>query len=844
FDTACLTATNIPRTNQTAGAISNPGFEFTAKGTYLSYVDSWTNLGFDGAVAGTYSRSGAQSLRIYFTETLAGQSWNATGGYRYSTTAYAFTPTGADRLSGHSNLQAVLVMEFYNATNGLLLSYASNPFLTNAAAGVWSNLTASGIAPNGTVRARTLIGIVGSVTGFSGSVYFDDISQSIVSTGGLTSCGLINNPGFDDGIPGNIDALQLSGDLPAWTWLGGTNGGFIQTSFFYDGAQALAITFPHQLAVQQFAAQTAMSYKVEGRIFNPASQKLQGTTYATFLLQFMIGTNAVATKESGRFLTNSPVDTWVYFAVTSRAPINATGLSGRVACFLQGDEFGDSNFAGAVYYDGLCVTATNIPYTTTTNGALENPGFEDSSCGTAITAIDNWTALGNAGIIDCSIARSGGNSLQIYFPENLVGQGWAATPGDKYASSGFVYSSSSAPLLGSNNALQALVIQEFLNATGGVLISYASNPYTVTNVENTWVSLYAIGVAPMGTVSGRTLVGLVGPTNNFANGVYFDDIGQSVIWTQAPVFSLLRNAGYDDGPPGNADALQLSGDLPNWTWLGGTNAGFVQRSFKSNEEQALAITFPNNLMAQLFPVSQGPNLLRNNGFEIGPANGGSPSNWTVYSEASQESWAAETGTNGMAFHGWVAGGFGGFFQDVSITSGLGGVYSFNVHGNAEPDFKSTSQETWIKIEFWKQGEGSPRFIASNSVYSALTSSPNTWLSFTLTATNNDPDINLVKPVVGFGNAQAPGGAMACRWDNASLTQGSGSGANTGMSYVLEGYIFNPLTERMTGTAYATYLLEFYNDGTDLVSVVDAGRFTTNNAVNTWTKFAVTNRSPW
>ena len=51
---------------------------------------------------------------------------------------------------------------------------------------------------------------------------------------------------------------------------------------------------------------------------------------------------------------------------------------------------------------------------------------------------------------------------------------------------------------------------KFINATGGVIISYASNPYTVTNAENVWIPLHAIGVAPQGTVTGRTLVGLVG----------------------------------------------------------------------------------------------------------------------------------------------------------------------------------------------------------------------------------------------------------------------------------------------------------------------------------------------
>ena len=427
FDTTCVTPTNVPHSNVSSGAIFNPGFEYTANGTKLKYVDSWTNFGFDGAVQSTFKRSGEHALQIFFTETLAGQYWNATGGYRYANSAYAFTPS-TDRFAGHSNLQAVLVMEFLNATGGVLISYASSPFKTNAPANVWSNLTVSGMAPNGTVRARTLVGIVGSTTGYAGSVYFDDVSQSILSTGGTTSCGILQNPGFDDGLPGNIDALQLNGDLPAWVWLGGTNGGFVQTDYKYDGFQALGITFPHQLAVQSFTAQTGMSYVLSGRIMNPAAQRLQDSAYGVFLLQFISGSNVISTKESAHFTTNNAADVWTYFAVTSRAPISGT-FTGRVAAFLQGDHNGDTGFAGVVYYDGLCLTATNIPFTVTTNGALENPGFEDSACGTAFEFVDNWTALGNAGVVDCTVARSGANSLQIYFPANLMQQDWPAGAG-------------------------------------------------------------------------------------------------------------------------------------------------------------------------------------------------------------------------------------------------------------------------------------------------------------------------------------------------------------------------------------------------------------------------------
>ena len=63
------------------------------------------------------------------------------------------------------------------------------------------------------------------------------------------------------------------------------------------------------------------------------------------------------------------------------------------------------------------------------------------SCG-ANFRLSAWT-------LSPSHSRSGANSLQIYFPGTLVQQDWAATPGDKYASSGYVFTASSDKLTGS-----------------------------------------------------------------------------------------------------------------------------------------------------------------------------------------------------------------------------------------------------------------------------------------------------------------------------------------------------------------------------------------------------------
>jgi hypothetical protein len=837
FDSFCVNGTNIAvAPNTQAGALWNPGFEYTSKGTVLKHVDNWTALGAAGNVDNAYARTGENALKFYASETLAAQSWPAVGGYTYGCSTYAFTPSAA-RFSGHSNVQAILVMEFLNVTNGVVMSYASSPFKINAAANVWSNLSVSGVAPMDAVSARTLIGIVGPGTNFAGAVYFDDVSQSVLATGS-THCGVIANPGFDDGIPGNAYLLDQAGNLPAWKWLGGTNAGFVQNTYKLDGQNAMAITFPQNLAAQDFAATTSMSYIVSGYIYNPSTERLAGNCRGSLLLSFFVGTNQVSTKESAIFTTNTPANTWVYFSVTNRAP-SSGAVTGRVSAAFLGDTTG---VGGALYFDSICVTATNIPYTPSQNGAILNPGFEDTAEGSMMIFIDHWKALGLSGVVDSSVAHSGANSLNIYFPGTLVQQDWAAQAGAKYSCSGFVYTASSAKLTGTN--AQAVLVMQFLNATNGVLISYASDLFTSTNAADVWTQLSAIGVAPQGTVTGRTLVGLVGTTNGgFSGSVYFDDIGQRTIWTTAPVYSLLRNAGFDDNPPGNAYDLGVTGDLPAWSWLGGTNAGYIARNVKLNEEQSLAITYPNNLMAQKFVVSTNSgNLLLNAGFEIGPAGGAEAPNWGRYGNGGQENWAAETGTNGYVFPGWVNGGFGGIYQGVSVSMAQGNVFTFSIDGNVEANFTSSANETWMKLEFWVNGESNPRYSLTNDIYSALKANSGTWRTYTMTVTNGVSGINEVRALVGYGNAQDVGGSQAARFDNAVLTQSTGN--NYGKSYVLEGYIYNPSTEKFAGSAYGTYLLQFYNNATDLVSVVDAGKFLASSPTNTWVKFSVTNRAPW
>ena len=605
FDNVSVWETNIPFANSLTGALWNAGFEYTAKGTKLPYVDNWAPLGLAGSVEDFYRRSGANALQLYAPETLSAQYWGATQGTRYACSAYAYTPTGVDRLKGATNLHAVVLLQYMDNTGtNVLVTYESEWFTTNKAAGVWTNLSVSGIAPAGTVSGRTVLALLGTNAGFGGTVWFDDAYQWIMSSTGTMS-GKLRNPGFEDGPPGNAYNLSLGGDLPYWTWYGGTNAGFIATTYKYEGAQALSIVYPGNLCGQRFNAITGNSYIVEGWMYTPTSavEKLAGTAYGVLYLEFyngnyQNGTSAVSVVESAHFTVTNTAGTWQKFSVTNRAPWLGP-ITGRVLCAVMGST---QAYGGAVYFDGLTVMETNFPTANSQSGALWNPGFEYTSEGTILEQIDNWTALGNAGQVAAAYPRSGGRALKLYASETLLAQRWTATPGYRYSSSAYAYTPSADRLQGATN-LHAVVLLQYLDNTTNILATYESAWFRTNNPAAAWTQLTVSGVAPVGTVTGRTVLGLLGTNLGFAGSVWFDDASQALVSTGTTQYGQIYNGGFDDGIVG--DAYFLGANLPNWTWLGGSNAGFVVNDVSLSNGQSLAIVYPNNLAAQNFPATTG-----------------------------------------------------------------------------------------------------------------------------------------------------------------------------------------------------------------------------------------------
>jgi hypothetical protein len=494
-------------------------------------------------------------------------------------------------------------------TGGVVASYSSDAFYaTNYTADTWSNLSVNGKAPSGSVTGRTLCAVLGADDAFAGAVWFDDLSQSVISSGEVTQTGALYNPGFEDGMTGN--AYYLSNSLPNWGWAGGTNAGFIVDAESQSGYQSLQIVYPNNMAYQWFDAETGMSYIVEGYMMTPSSGGITDTTaFASLLLEFYdpegnLATTSVSSVSTEQLTHESDKDTWLYFSVTNHAPWSGP-CSGKVSCaFLDLEE----PYAGAsVFFDSLSVTATNIPVPANSqSGALWNPGFEYSARGTKLPYIDNWENLGFDGNVDGALARSGDQALKITYPETLLAQYWTAVPGYKYSTEAWISSPSGDNKFTTSTNCTAVLLLQYLDETGtNILQTYMSDPYTGDADADVWSNLMAIGVAPAGTVTGRTVCAVLGYDDAFSGAVWFDDVSQSLVSTGTSLSGLIYNGGFDDGVPGNCYNLATNNGLLGWKWFGGDDAGYIGGDYAKDGEQCALMTWPNNFLVQEWTATSG-----------------------------------------------------------------------------------------------------------------------------------------------------------------------------------------------------------------------------------------------
>jgi hypothetical protein len=162
-----------------ADLLSNPGLE---GGTGLSDIPDWTSWGSSGTLEGGYYHGGSQSVRTWWNDTGFYQDFTATEGENYELTGYMYSPSGGDNYTwdGGNQTYACIRMEWRDSGDGLISSVDSTHFTPDNAADVWTEVTASGVAPAGTAVGRVVFLIDGAGPG-GGTVAFDDIDVTAVA---------------------------------------------------------------------------------------------------------------------------------------------------------------------------------------------------------------------------------------------------------------------------------------------------------------------------------------------------------------------------------------------------------------------------------------------------------------------------------------------------------------------------------------------------------------------------------------------------------------------------------------------------------------------------------------
>jgi|GEM_PF-463085 len=123
---------------------------------------------------------------------------------------------------------------------------------------------------------------------------------------------------------------------------------------------------------------------------------------------------------------------------------------------------------------------------------------------------------------------------------------------------------------------------------------------------------------------------------------------------------------------GSSYQVEYSPDLFTWAASPGlvqvTNAGTFNWLDSGPPSTVSAPASVPERFYRVFQVGQ-PQLLLNGGFETaGPGGIYTATNWTTYGSCERETWAAHTGSYGMA-HEWWWGTSSGFYQDVPATPG-------------------------------------------------------------------------------------------------------------------------------------------------------------------------------
>ena len=160
------------------------------------------------------------------------------------------------------------------------------------------------------------------------------------------------------------------------------------------------------------------------------------------------------------------------------------------------------------------------------------------------------------------------------------------------------------------------------------------------------------------------------------------------------------------------------------------------------------------------------NLLRNPGFEEDASWG---SAWNSWGDDSVETWAAESGTNGVMFYGWATNGYAGFCQTVEYSPSVNGdVFVFRLRGRTDPNFTITNGTLELRMEFLGDNGATILRSTTNNILQRFLRHKESWHGYSFVARNTNPAADHVRVMLVGTGFYTTGPLCAAMWDNVSL----------------------------------------------------------------------------
>jgi hypothetical protein len=168
---------------------------------------------------------------------------------------------------------------------------------------------------------------------------------------------------------------------------------------------------------------------------------------------------------------------------------------------------------------------------------LSNSSLEG---GSGLSDLPDWTAWGGSGTLEGSYYNSGSQSVRFWFNDTGLFQDFAATPGEEYETSGYLYTPSGGEQYtwDGGNLTYACIKLEWHRADDSLISYTESDHFTPDNTPDVWTQVSAQEEAPAETSYGRVTL-LIDGAGPGSGTVAFDDVDASVVAIPEPTTLAL-----------------------------------------------------------------------------------------------------------------------------------------------------------------------------------------------------------------------------------------------------------------------------------------------------------------